>query len=290
MENKTAEILFAENLMKSYQKDAKTFEPEVLAFFTAINTTTINEVKRDKSISENEVKTFLVKFEPILQALLLTYYQNTLIPNYKNYDTRKTKLSFRKDITTPTQYIDLLTSNAITQAGLIQNTTITRYFDIITKSRDIFNPLRFITGIDAIKNYITEQNYLSSLFKNNKIRLNLLDNAEQKQDYITTLENKAIKSNLDATSKQRSKTISATETAIVGEAIRLLSAQERKLTKKTWIHTYIGLNPRDAHQRYSGTTIGINEKFSINGYTADAPRQFGVAKEDVNCQCIALYS
>lgn len=45
---------------------------------------------------------------------------------------------------------------------------------------------------------------------------------------------------------------------------------------------------RKSHRELDGQIRELDEKFEVNGHQADAPRMFGVAKEDINCRCAML--
>lgn len=45
---------------------------------------------------------------------------------------------------------------------------------------------------------------------------------------------------------------------------------------------------RKSHRELDGQIRELDEKFEIGNYKADAPRMFGVAKEDINCRCAML--
>lgn len=64
--------------------------------------------------------------------------------------------------------------------------------------------------------------------------------------------------------------------------------QSPAVTGKRWKHSGgRGIDPRPAHVRMSGTTKKLDEKFNVNGYYADYPRDWELpAKERVNCHCV----
>lgn len=64
--------------------------------------------------------------------------------------------------------------------------------------------------------------------------------------------------------------------------------QSPAVTGKTWKHSGSkAINPRKAHVQLSGTTIPVDEKFDVNGYPADHPRDKDLpAKERVECHCV----
>lgn len=45
---------------------------------------------------------------------------------------------------------------------------------------------------------------------------------------------------------------------------------------------------RDEHAELDGQTVGIDEEFEINGYTAMGPGMFGDAALDINCRCTTI--
>lgn len=56
-----------------------------------------------------------------------------------------------------------------------------------------------------------------------------------------------------------------------------------KLEKK-WV-SVLDKKTRSDHQKLDGQIVGIDEEFHIHGYSAQQPRLFGVAKEDIHCRC-----
>lgn len=46
---------------------------------------------------------------------------------------------------------------------------------------------------------------------------------------------------------------------------------------------------RNTHRVLHKKTVGQNELFYVGGYPAPAPRQTGVAREDINCRCSVIY-
>lgn len=83
-------------------------------------------------------------------------------------------------------------------------------------------------------------------------------------------------------------------TIAITEAGRMKSvgrqkAQQEVVSKgvqleKKWLST-LDKKTRTDHQQLDGQTVGIDEEFHIHGYTAQQPRLFGVAKEDIGCRC-----
>lgn len=63
--------------------------------------------------------------------------------------------------------------------------------------------------------------------------------------------------------------------------------QSPAVTHKIWKHSGSKKNnPRKAHQDLSGTEIGVDDKFEVNGHEADYPRDTSLpASERVNCHC-----
>lgn len=45
---------------------------------------------------------------------------------------------------------------------------------------------------------------------------------------------------------------------------------------------------RHDHRELDGQTVEVDEKFTIRGHTAEGPRLFGVASEDVDCRCTTI--
>lgn len=57
--------------------------------------------------------------------------------------------------------------------------------------------------------------------------------------------------------------------------------------QKRWLAT-LDKKTRHDHRELDGQTIEVDEKFSVRGHTAEGPRLFGVASEDVNCRCTTI--
>lgn len=64
--------------------------------------------------------------------------------------------------------------------------------------------------------------------------------------------------------------------------------QSPAVIQKAWKHSGSKKNkPRQAHVNLSGTTVGIDEKFKVNGYDALYPRDKDLpAEEVINCHCV----
>lgn len=61
--------------------------------------------------------------------------------------------------------------------------------------------------------------------------------------------------------------------------------QSPSVVGKRWVHTSTK-NVREKHKDYSGTEVGLNEKFTINGHECNFPRDTSLpAGERVNCKC-----
>jgi hypothetical protein len=91
----------------------------------------------------------------------------------------------------------------------------------------------------------------------------------------------------------RPVTAARTMTAAMVNEGRLLSAKRVGGLRKTWIHSELSGEDRPAHveamSRYAGG-IGLDEKFSINGYECEAPGDASLpASEVCNCRCMLGY-
>jgi hypothetical protein len=66
--------------------------------------------------------------------------------------------------------------------------------------------------------------------------------------------------------------------------------QSSAVTGRTWLHSGSkGIQPRPHHVAYSGTTIGMDEQYSIGGSNCDYPRDPNLpAKERVRCHCVEV--
>lgn len=56
---------------------------------------------------------------------------------------------------------------------------------------------------------------------------------------------------------------------------------------KQWDST-LDSRTRPTHQKLDGQIRGLEEPFEVNGHKAQYPGGFGIAKEDINCRCVAL--
>lgn len=63
-----------------------------------------------------------------------------------------------------------------------------------------------------------------------------------------------------------------------------LKATENIEVKKIWIHNK-AKDPRETHLRADGKVADKQGYFHIGGYKTTAPQHFGVASEDIFCQC-----
>ena len=100
--------------------------------------------------------------------------------------------------------------------------------------------------------------------------------------------NKVMEGNLNDTFR-----IARTETHRVQQQSRLDAfehvSDQGVIMGKTWISS-LDNRTRDTHQELDGQTVAMDEEFeSPSGATAEAPGQFGVAEEDINCRC-SFYS
>ncbi|MGC5326445.1 HNH endonuclease [Brevibacillus sp. SYSU BS000544] len=94
--------------------------------------------------------------------------------------------------------------------------------------------------------------------------------------------------NLPEFDRSRARTIAVTET-MTAQGIAEWEAyrQSPAVNGKTWQHSLSGGGmSRPAHVSLSGTTIGTNEEFQVNGYQAQFPRDPSLpASERVRCRC-----
>lgn len=68
------------------------------------------------------------------------------------------------------------------------------------------------------------------------------------------------------------------------EAIENLRKEGYKITRR-WLYTYASKEPRQAHLAANSMEEDERGYFIINGYRTKGPGLFGVASEDINCQC-----
>jgi hypothetical protein len=88
----------------------------------------------------------------------------------------------------------------------------------------------------------------------------------------------------------KAKAIARTETNYYKTAskIQVGLKQEKAGNKilKTWVYTYLSKEPRPAHQAANGQTVeGMETMFDVGGFKTKAPQHFGIASQDINCNC-----
>lgn len=110
----------------------------------------------------------------------------------------------------------------------------------------------------------------------------------QGSSYATIAERISLHS--EATLKQ-AYTIARTEGGRVSSTAKVHAQQDAKKKGadivKQWDATLDG-KTRPEHRQLDGQIREIDEEFEVDGYTAEAPRMFGVAYLDINCRCISL--
>jgi HK97 family phage portal protein len=106
------------------------------------------------------------------------------------------------------------------------------------------------------------------------------------QEFIT-----ALKAWFASAFSSRVKTISKTEVGGAFNAGLLWAAKELGYTKKTWVHRPSQDSARNEHAELASQTVGIDEKFEINGKSAMYPGDPEAPTEFVmNCSCTLLFS
>lgn len=113
----------------------------------------------------------------------------------------------------------------------------------------------------------------------------IMDSLESGQGVYDAIKN--LKQNPDFTAA-RARTFAVTEVLTAysqGQNVAIMDSDV--VTHKEWLHTGSHKNqPRPAHVALSGTIIPKEEKFSVNGHSADYPRDPSLpASERVNCHC-----
>jgi len=79
-------------------------------------------------------------------------------------------------------------------------------------------------------------------------------------------------------------TIARTETIRAASFSTQIAMEAAQVPSKRWIATFN--NTRDTHIGLHNKIVPVNQQFqSASGATAPGPGQFGVASEDINCQC-----
>jgi len=65
-----------------------------------------------------------------------------------------------------------------------------------------------------------------------------------------------------------------------------LQEESGNIMVKIWEYTYLSKEPRDSHEFANGQIVeGVDTKFIVGGLETVAPQQFGIAGEDINCNC-----
>lgn len=94
--------------------------------------------------------------------------------------------------------------------------------------------------------------------------------------------------NTSETVYSRVKTIVQTETlSTMSEAAKESYKSTPFVNKKGWIATLGASDHHKGHEEMDGQEVGLNEKFynAVANCYADAPGQFGLAEQDINCLC-----
>jgi len=95
-------------------------------------------------------------------------------------------------------------------------------------------------------------------------------------------------------SKARPQTAAATQTAGTVNDGRLAAAKSAGNLRKWWLHGG-SAEPREAHvaaqTKYQAEPISLEEKFIVNGHSADAPGDAELPVEEVaHCTCIVVFA
>lgn len=122
-----------------------------------------------------------------------------------------------------------------------------------------------------------------------QVTTSLLDAARTGKSYAVAAKNI---SELTEADYKKAFRIARTEGGRVQSTTKQKSYVEAKKKgvnlQKQWMST-LDKRTRDTHQAMDGQVVGIEEKFeSMEGNTADGPRLFGVASEDINCRCTTI--
>lgn len=102
---------------------------------------------------------------------------------------------------------------------------------------------------------------------------------------------KMVKKDLQTNANNATRIV-RTETTRV-QSLAIQQAGEKAANKglelvKEWVAT-LDDRTRDRHRELDGVTIGINEEFKIDGFSAQRPADFGAAEMDINCRCRLIY-
>ena len=96
--------------------------------------------------------------------------------------------------------------------------------------------------------------------------------------------------NVEGMAKWRARRIALTETNTAVNNTDYKLAVESGIKTKTWVHVGSGFTDRPEHVVLDGKTIGIKEKFNVNGTMALNPMADNLPLGDkVNCGCLVIY-
>jgi hypothetical protein len=68
---------------------------------------------------------------------------------------------------------------------------------------------------------------------------------------------------------------------------KVVNKLTNKVVTKRWVHNMYGTarDGRPSHISANGQTVLIDDMFFVSGMKVNAPREFGIASEDINCHC-----
>lgn len=97
-----------------------------------------------------------------------------------------------------------------------------------------------------------------------------------------------VQSVFDLRSESDAETIARTEMGRASNFASLNGMEQAGIEEKEWLSTQDGAT-RDTHIDMDGQRVAIDEDFvSPSGATAQAPGDFGIAEEDINCRCAVI--
>ena len=102
--------------------------------------------------------------------------------------------------------------------------------------------------------------------------------------------NNVLQAELDSEYKKAIRIVRTENTRIQGRAKQASMEHSESLgikTKKMWVAS-MDRRTRSTHQDLDGQTVGVNEKFVLDGHEADGPGDFGVPYLDIHCRCKAV--
>lgn len=182
-------------------------------------------------------------------------------------------------------------------AGTISSTNLVFYEFLTVKQLGDLSVVQSLPEINkTIKSLLTERNNIIKWDKIMSGNANRLDKRLQKLIMKDIKQGKTIfqiERDLQKTmnlNKGKAQTIARTETNYYNSRSRYEAGKRQELAGykmyKVWEYTWLSREPRNTHMSADGQVVeGMDGLFNVGGVTTVAPQQFGIAEEDINCNC-----